>query len=140
MPPDPARPWCRPRHARHSVIETLPVENRAPVEEIQAAGRLAGGSATTGDDGPRVTTSRVDSETFSSARELADAFGSVVVEPTWWPADTGEITYSLFRSRGDVHYQIGSTRSEGVPIFVVVHFEAAYLCRAAVSSFPRGGC
>lgn len=113
-------------HARHSVAEThLAAGDRPPIEDVRAAGHLA--DATTGDGGPRVTSVRVDPETFGSAPELAVAFGSVVFEPTWWPADTGEISYRLFRSRdgrGGGHYEIGATRSAGVPICVVGHSEA----------------
>jgi hypothetical protein len=86
--------------------------------------------STTGDDGPRVTISEADSETFSSAPELAQAFGSPVFEPTWWPADTEEISYCLVRSLGGVHYQIGATCGEGVPICVIGHFEAALAGRS----------
>ena len=100
------------------------------MQEVRTAGRLANASATTGDGGPRATSVQLDPETFGSARELADAFGSMVFEPTWWPADTGEISYRLYRSRGGVHYEIGSTRSEGVPICVVGHFEAVLAGRS----------
>jgi len=44
-------------------------------------------------------------------------------KPTWWPADTEEISYRLVRSLGGIHYQIGSTRSEGVPICVIGHLQ-----------------
>lgn len=77
-------------HARSTAIETPSgAEARPSTVEVRAAGRVAGANATTGDD-PRVTTVEVDSETFGSPPELADAFGSVVFEPTWWPPNTGE--------------------------------------------------
>ena len=56
-------------------------------EEIPTAGRVAAANATT-DDGPRVTIREVDSKSYSSAPGLAQAVGSPVLEPTWWPADT----------------------------------------------------
>jgi hypothetical protein len=119
-------------HVRHAVIETpSAAEVRPRTEEIETTRRVAGASvSTTGDDGPRGTISEADSETFSSAPELAQAFGSPVFEPTWWPADTEEISYCLVRSLGGVHYQIGSTRSEGAPICVIGHFEAALAGRS----------
>ena len=99
-------------------------------EQGQTARLVAGADATSGDDGPRVTSSDVVSESYRSAPELAQAFGSLVCEPTWWPADTEEISYRLVRSAVGVHYQIGSIRSEGAPICVVGHFEAALAGRS----------
>ena len=46
----------------------------------------------------------MESEIFLSARELARAFGSAVCEPTWWPADTDDISYRLLRGSGLGHY------------------------------------
>jgi hypothetical protein len=67
-----------PEHVRRAVIETPSgAEDRPAAEEVQTAGRLAGGLAVTDDSGPRVTTEELDSETFGSAPELAKAFGSV---------------------------------------------------------------
>ncbi|MEO8967252.1 MAG: Clp protease N-terminal domain-containing protein [Solirubrobacteraceae bacterium] len=114
----------------HTVDETPPeAEVRSRTDELQTGGR-AGATAATGDDGPRVTITQLDSETFRSAGQLARAFGSPVCEPTWWPADTEEISYCLVRSSGGAHYQIGSTRREGAPICVVGHFEAALAGRS----------
>ena len=119
-------------HVRHTLNETPPAaEARPRTEQVQAAGRVAGANhTTTGDDGPRATVSEADSETYSSAPELARAFGSPVCEPTWWPADIEEISYCLVRSPGGVHYQIGSTRSDGVPVCVIGQFEAALAGRS----------
>jgi Clp amino terminal domain, pathogenicity island component len=116
---------------RRTVIETRTAAGgRPPTEEVRPAGRVPGGSAVTGEDGPRVTISEAGSETYGSAPELAQAFGAPVIEPTWWPADTEEISYCLVRSAGGVHYEIGSTRSEGVPISVIGHFEATLAGRS----------
>ena len=118
-------------HARRAVIQTRAAEQgRPPVEEVPPAGPEAGGSAAVGEDGPRAT-SQVHSRTYGSARELARAFSAPVLEPAWWPADTEEISYDLVRSgAGGGHYQIGSIRSEGVPICVVGHLEAALAGRS----------
>jgi hypothetical protein len=119
-------------HARRTVIQTrAAAQGRPPIEEVPPAGPEAGGSAATDEDGPRATSSQVHSETYGSARELARAFSAPVLEPTWWPADTQEISYDLARSgAGGRHYQIGSIRSEGVPICVVGHLEAALAGRS----------
>jgi hypothetical protein len=105
-------------------------EGRPPTEKVAPAGRVAGGIAHTVEDGPRAKSSEADSDTYGSAPELAHAFGAPVIEPTWWPADIEEISYCLVRSAGGVHYQIGATRSEGVPICVIGHFEAALAGRS----------
>jgi hypothetical protein len=71
-----------------------------------------------------VTVGEADSQAYDSASELARAFGSFVLEPTWWPADTARISYVLVRSSRSAHYRIESTRTEGVPICVVGHLQA----------------
>lgn len=115
-------------HAHRTVIEApSAAEARSPTEEGQGPGCPP---SAIGEGGPRVTISEADMETFNSARALAEAFGAPILEPTWWPADTEEISYRLVRSPGSVHYQIGSIRSGGVPICVIGHFEAALAGRS----------
>ena len=75
-------------------------------------------------DQPSVTVRQAVSESFSSAQELARAFGAPVLEPTWWPQDTGELSYRLTQTSGGGHYQIGSTRHDGIPICIVGQLEA----------------
>ena len=69
------------------------------------------------DGGPRITvkTVRVRSKRFRSVLALAESFGTAVFEPTWWPEDTGKVSYRL----DGTTYWIGSTRREGTPIGVV---------------------
>lgn len=88
---------------------------------------MAGSETPSDDSGPRVTIQETPSTTYDSASALAQAFGSTVLEPSWWPADTGDISYSLldgFSNRP--HYSIGSIRAEGVPISVIGFREAAW--------------
>lgn len=61
----------------------------------------------------------VDSKDCGSAPGLADGFGGPIFEPTWWPDDSGAVTYVLDRSPSRVTYRIGSTRSDGTPICVI---------------------
>ena len=68
--------------------------------------------------------------TYGSASTLAGAFGSTILEPSWWPVDTGEIIYSLDGFSNRTHYSIGSIRAEGVPIRVVGFYEAAWAGRS----------
>lgn len=76
--------------------------------------------------GPRVTIEEAASETYPTAVELARAFGSTVLEPSWWPADAEEVSYCVARfSSGDTHYEIESIRRDGVPVGVIGHFEIA---------------
>jgi hypothetical protein len=104
----------------HVVAQT---PSAAEVETVDSTGD-AGAAAENG--GPRVTSALIDPEILDSVRELAHAFGLPVIEPTWWPADIGEISHCLFRSpSGGVHYQVGSTRGSGAPICAVGHPEAA---------------
>jgi hypothetical protein len=101
-----------------------------PGREAQFSGRLVkpvpdeGVDGADAETGPRVTVHHADSGAFASASQLARAFGSSVLEPTWWPADAAEVSYVLVTSPGSVHYQIGSTRSGGIPISVIGHHEA----------------
>jgi hypothetical protein len=70
------------------------------------------------------------SMTCGSASELAQAFGGAILEPSWWPADTEEISYSLDGPSDRPHYRIGSIRAGGVPICAVGFFEAAWRGRS----------
>jgi len=86
---------------------------------------VAGPHIPTGDHGHQVTFEHVASELYTSALALARAFGSTVLEPSWWPADVEEISHCLARfSSGRTHYEIESTRRDGVPVGVIGHFEA----------------
>jgi hypothetical protein len=58
-------------------------------------------------------------EPHACAAALAQAFGSSVLEPLWWPKATGEISYTLDRFPHRTNYRIGSVREEGVPIAVI---------------------
>lgn len=112
-----------PEHLRRIVRATLPGPSSWPSTEAQIASPRAE-KAATGTGGPRVTIREMQSETFPNARELAQAFGSAVCEPTWWPADTEHISYRLVRGSGPAHYEIGGTRHGAIPICVVGHAEA----------------
>jgi hypothetical protein len=65
------------------------------------------------DPGPRVTVEEIPSESYGSGSAHAAAFGGTILEPSWWPADTEEISYSLDGRPGHAHYFIGSTRAGG---------------------------
>jgi hypothetical protein len=79
----------------------------------------------TAENGNRVTVEDAASETYTSALALARAFGATVLEPSWWPADVEEISYCVSRfSSGHAHYEILSTRRDGVPVGVIGHAEA----------------
>jgi hypothetical protein len=83
-----------------------------------------------GDPGPRVTVEETPSESYGSGSALAAAFGGTILEPSWWPADTEEISYSLNGRPGHPHFFIGSTRAGGEPVCVVGFFEAAWAGRS----------
>jgi hypothetical protein len=71
-----------------------------------------------------VTIEEAASETYSSGLALAQAFGSTILEPSWWPADAGEVSYCVARfSSGRAHYEIESIRRDGVPVGVIGHRE-----------------
>jgi hypothetical protein len=61
----------------------------------------------------------IDSKDCGSAPGLAAGFGGPIFEPTWWPADTGAVTYLLDKSPSRIRYRIGSTRRDGTPIVVI---------------------
>jgi hypothetical protein len=87
---------------------------------------MAGSEHPADDSGPRVTIEQTPSATFGSASALALAFGSTILEPTWWPEDTGQRSYNLDGSSNRIHYSIGSIRADGVPILVVGFHEAGW--------------
>lgn len=82
------------------------------------------------DSGVRVTIEETPSTSYGSALALARAFGGTILEPSWWPADTEEISYSLDGFPDHAHYCIGSTRADGVPICLIGFFEAAWAGRS----------
>lgn len=60
-----------------------------------------------------------DSEPFGSAVELAGAFGSAILEPAWWPAECGNVGFTLDKHpRVGPTFRIGTLR-EGRPIMVI---------------------
>ena len=61
----------------------------------------------------------IDSKDCGSAPGLAVGFGAPIFEPTWWPDDTGPVTYLLDESPSRAGYRIGSTRRDGTPISVI---------------------
>ena len=73
------------------------------------------------------------SDTFSSALALAKALGSAVLEPTWWPADLGQVEYVLDRwpDDHDDQYRIGSIRHDGRSTYVICHRAVPGAGRAA---------
>jgi hypothetical protein len=88
--------------------------------------RVAGPDLPASDRGPAVTVQSVASATYDSGLALAQAFGATVLEPSWWPADTEEISYSLNGAPGHMHYSIGSTRADGVPISSSVIYKSSF--------------
>jgi hypothetical protein len=92
--------------------------------------RVAGPDVPADDSGLRVTSRITPSETYGSASALAQAFGGTILEPSWWPADTEEVSYNLDGFPNRAHYRIGSTRAEGAPICVIGFFEAAWAGRS----------
>lgn len=79
---------------------------------------------------PQVSLQQTDPAYFDSATALADAFGQRVVEPLWWPADIGQVSYCLTRSAERIQYRIGTDRTEGAPLHVVGVLEAAWAGRS----------
>lgn len=61
----------------------------------------------------------VDSKDCGSAPGLAGGFGGPIFEPTWWPDDTGAVSYLLDQSPSRVRYRIGSTRGDGTPVVII---------------------
>jgi hypothetical protein len=91
---------------------------------------MAGSENTEGDPGARVTIREVPTVACGSGSALARAFGGAILEPSWWPPDTEEVSYRLYGEHGNAHYSVGSTRAHGVPISVVGFWEAAWKGRS----------
>jgi len=66
-----------------------------------------------------VSVVEIDSKDCGSAARLAVGFGAPIFEPTWWPGDTGAMSYVLDQSPSGVRYRIGSTRRDGTPIVLI---------------------
>lgn len=80
----------------------------------------------------RVTIGEAETEVYSSAVSLEQAFGSTMLEPSWWPADAGPIGYRLARSLDHLEYVIVSTRSGDDSLTCVIgHVEVPGGGRAA---------
>jgi Clp amino terminal domain, pathogenicity island component len=76
------------------------------------------------DHGPRAASEVAASGTYASGLALARAFGSTVLEPSWWPEDVEEIRCSLARfSTAPARYEILSTRRDGTPVGVIGHVD-----------------
>jgi hypothetical protein len=54
----------------------------------------------------------------------------MILEPSWWPADAQEISYSLDGVPDRPHYRVGSVRAEGQPICAIGYLEAAWAGRS----------
>jgi hypothetical protein len=67
---------------------------------------------------------------YSSAPALARAFDGAILEPSWWPADVRDISYSLYAAAHRTHYRIGSRRADGAPIYIIGFREAAWAGRS----------
>ena len=74
---------------------------------------------TPGGNGPQHRIAEAVYETHESAAALAQAFGSPVLEPLWWPKDAGKISYTLDRFPHHANYRISALREGGVPIAVI---------------------
>jgi hypothetical protein len=83
---------------------------RRPLREAWQRSRAGDGVP-----GLTVKSVRLRTKRSRSALALAESFGAPVFEPTWWPEDTGKVSYRL----DGASYWIGSTRRGGTPIGVV---------------------
>jgi hypothetical protein len=83
----------------------------------------------------RVSSVAADAQLHDSAASLATAFGSAVLEPSWWPPDTGAIEYHLDRFPSHALYRISSTRHGDTPICVIGQAEVAGAGRASGTWF-----
>jgi len=106
------------------------------VDDGRTMSCVAGSQSAASDDGPRASMVEAVSETYNSALALVHAFGSPVVVPSWWPADIGEISYSVDRFPGRASYRVGSTRRDGVPLFVIGRVEASEARRSPRDWLP----
>jgi hypothetical protein len=110
-----------PKTVRDAVLLTLAGSDAGPPEPQVPANDPAAD-----DHGPRATSEVAASETYASGLALARAFGSTVLEPSWWPEDVEEIRCCLARfSSGHAHYEILSTRRDGTPVGVIGHVEGS---------------
>jgi hypothetical protein len=91
---------------------------------------MAGSDNPADGSGPRITIHETASTIYGSASALAQAFGGAILEPSWWPAGTGEISYSLNGFSNRTHYSIGSIRADEVPICIIGFYEAAWAGRS----------
>jgi hypothetical protein len=81
-------------------------------------------SSETNERGPSISRKRVRTKRYRSAWRLAEALGSPVVKPAWWPEDAGKITYSLDqRPSLGAGYSMLATRRGCVPVGVVARPE-----------------
>jgi Clp amino terminal domain, pathogenicity island component len=105
-----------PETVRDAVLLTLAGSDAGPPEpQIPADDPAA-------DNDSRVTSEVAASETYASGLALARAFGSTVLEPSWWPEDVEELRCCLARfSSGHARYEILSTRRDGTPVGVIGH-------------------
>jgi hypothetical protein len=79
---------------------------------------------------PRVTVTEPIVEDYDSPGALAQAFGSALVMPTWWPADAEEVDYHLDRFPNHLSYRIDSLRHRRAPLIIVGDPEIAGAGRA----------
>jgi Clp amino terminal domain, pathogenicity island component len=122
----------------HAADDGIRATSEVVATETYASGHTSGGrierlagSELLSDSPNRVTSREVPSTTYGSAFALAQAFGATILEPSWWPADTKKISYSLLNGFSDrAHYSIGSIRAEGVPLRVIGFLEAAWAGRS----------
>jgi hypothetical protein len=106
-----------PETVRDAVLLTLTGSDAGPPEPQVPADDPAAD-----DHGPRATSEVAASATYASGLALARAFGSTVLEPSWWPEDVEEIRRSLARfSTAPARYEILSTRRDGTPVGVIGH-------------------
>jgi hypothetical protein len=110
---------ANPETVRDAVLLMLAASDVGPPEpQIPADDQAAD------DHRPRATSEIAASETYATGLALARAFGSTVLEPSWWPEDVEEIRCCLARfSSGHAHYEILATRRDGVPVGVIGHIE-----------------
>lgn len=76
--------------------------------------------------GPRIEVRATPTTTYPTALALATGFGHTILEPSWWPGDTGECSYDLDGEPARLHYRIGSFSNEERPVFVIGNLEALW--------------
>jgi hypothetical protein len=97
--------------------------NEATAEEWSGLARTAALRSDARERGPSMSTKRVPTKRYRSASTLAGAFGSGVIEPTWWPEDATKIAYRLDHRLPGAGYSMLAIRRGGVPVGVVAHPE-----------------